>query len=1368
MFLQETKCNSPNIISLGKKLGTHMEIIDIESQGREGGLATIWDARYIQMLSSEANKHFLVTVFQPIGNSNAFLCINVYSPQKLEDKLSFLDNLHNIIRRYPSSKCIFGGDFNMITTLLEKKGGLRKLGRDAEAFVSFIESTKLVDVIPKSGSFTWNNRRGGDKLIASRLDRFLISESILLDGTIIESDILPSGGSDHWPVSLMVEVSGTPRNKPFRFEKFWLDHPNFQEMIKKCWSEPLEGSGSKMFNLQRKLKLTKQHIKDWNKNVFGNIFQEKIILENKLEQLHKQGIGGNLSAEALEQERLLSQQWHSRCAQEETLWKQKSRIQWLKEGEMNTKFFHRTALDRRSNNRILELKSETGEMLKNHNEISARLTDHFKLIAQEPHINKENVIKDLTEAIPRIIIADQNWALCRKITMEEIEEAIRSMPNDKAPGSDGFTINFYKACWNTVKQDVWEVVEDSRRSGTILKSLNSTFLALIPKTEEAKTPDKFRPIALCNVIYKIISKLIASRMKTILPGIISEEQSGYVEGRQIFDNILLAQEMIHSLHSRKIAGMLMQLDLSKAYDKVSWRYLEAILKAFGFCSSWINWVMALIRSPRYSILINGAPSGFFAPSRGIRQGDPLSPFLFIILMEGLSRTIAKRQVDGKIQGLKPIRSLRATTHQQFVDDTMLHGTPTVKEAVAYREILDLFSQASGMDINFSKSTIFFFNTHPTVQSHLARLLGFRISSLPSKYLGAPLSLKPWKKELWEGILANLKKKCSLWTVRALNLSGRLVLAKAVLQAIPHYLLSLLPAPKGILQQIRNIQRTFLWSGNGEKKKWALVAWNKLCMSKSRGGLNLVDPEVLNCTCGAKLWWRWIENPTLPWAKHWKEKYVPDCDAQDLIRLQDTPDGSPIWNHAKQNKNLVQENSFWEIRNVNQYWQQHSTNDNWREWINFNSELSEDNNHTAQTLNASIFKRKIRKTEENDKLRWGLKGNGNYSLKEARNILEKDEQGEIQQWHSKVWDNLLWSKIRTFLWLLMRNKTLTWDNIHKKGFVGPSRCPMCLRKPESLNHLFNTCDWADQLWRWMEDLLSNSDRQLDSIHDTILNWRTNFSGTQRVNNIWKSAPGFLLWSIWKERNRRIFQDEVRNINFSKDSILSNIQQLIHAKCRTHVSEKPIALDLRILKNFRLDVGNHNSVLPQGNPHSHLCESWQCPPDGGIKLNFDGASRGNPGSAGIGGVFRNQKGEILHIYYRALGESTNNEMEFAALEHGLRIAKSRNFHNLIAEGDSSLVITTVQKLQRGIKANKAIKHWRLAKVTESIEELLRGLQGTVLHAIRRRANKVADYLANCGVDSQGSGWDSCWEEVNCQSLKDRCAQLAQQDVNTTDQA
>eukprot|EP00253_Pinus_taeda_P012272 PITA_12272 len=768
--------------------------------------------------------------------------------------------------------------------------------------------------------------------------------------------------------------------------------------------------------------------------------------------------------------------------------------------------------------------------------------------------------------------------------------------------------------------------------------------------------------------------------------------------------------MIHSLHSRKEVGMLMQLDLSKAYDKVSSKYLEVVLRAFGFCRTWIKWILALIKSPRYSILVNGAPSIPFTPSRGIRQGDPLSPFLFVIIMEGLSRTIAKKKAEGKIKGLQPIKSLPATTHQQFVDDTMLHGSPTVKEAVAYRDILDLFSQASGMEINFSKSTIFFFNTHPAVQSHLSQLLGFRIGSLPSRYLGAPLTLRPWQKGHSEKILANMKKRCSHWTNRALNLAAKLILTKAVLQAIPQYLLSMLPAPKG----------------------------------------------------------------------------------------------SPIWNHAKRNNNLVQENNFWEIRNgrlalfwedawqqlpkldspelttikqtyqtqgrykVSHYWNQYSTDDNWRDWINLNPGNTEVNNHTNKHFNERILKRKIRKTEEDDKLRWGLKGNGNFSLKEARNILEKEEQAEVMPWCSKVWDSLLWPKIRTFLWLLMRNKTLTWENLCKKCFEGPSRCPMCSVEEESLNHLCNTCEWASQLWCWMEWIPSCSDRKRDSIHNTILDWRKDFSGIQRVNSIWKSVPGFLLWSIWKERNRRIFQDEHKNMDFSKNNIITNIQQLIQTKCREVSNEKPTAQDLRILKSFRLE-GTSNIIVLQHRFQPPLQnDKWQCPPEGGLKLNFDRELRGNLGKAGIGGVLRNQHGEILHIYYKALGESTNNEMEFAALEHGLRIAKSRCLCNIILEGDSSLVISTAQKLQRGTKANKATKHWRLAKVTESIAELMEGMQGLVFQAVRRRANGLVDYLANCGVDSQERGWDNCWEEVNCPILKNRCIQLAQQDLYNTDRA
>eukprot|EP00253_Pinus_taeda_P014528 PITA_14528 len=985
------------------------------------------------------------------------------------------------------------------------------------------------------------------------------------------------------------------------------------------------------------------------------------------------------------------------------------------------------------------MKNKDGEPLKNHHDISALLRDHFNSIAQEPHLDREEAIKELLKAIPKSINSDQNWALCREITLGEVEEAVNSMRNDKAPGPDGFTINFYKACRHIVKQEVWDVVEDSRRSGSILKSINSTFIALIPKVEEANTPEKFKPIALFNVIYKIISKVIANRLKPILLGIIYEEQLGYVEGRQILDNILLSQEMIHTLHSRKEIGMLMQLDLSKAYDKVSWRYLEAILEAFGFCRQWISWVLALIKSSRFSILVNGAPSKTFSPSRGIRQGDPLSPFLFVILMEGLSRIIAKKKADGIIKGLQPIRTLPATTHQQFVDDTMLHGIPTVKEALAFRHTLNLFSEASGMEISFSKSTTFFFHTHPAIQAHLSQLLGFRIDNLPVRYLGAPLTLKHLQKTHWEKVLANMEKKCKHWTHMALNFAGRLVLTKTVLQAIPQYLLSMLLAPKGILQQMRTIQRSFLWNGNGDKKKWALVAWNKLCKPKSMGGLNLVDSSIVNRTCGAKLWWRWIKEPNFPWARYWKEKYTPDCNNQDMVRLialfwedpwqqlpkLDTPELSSL---KLSNQNEGRDK-------VHHYWNQDNRDPIWREWISLNSGNYNEINESTQQINDKMKKRNIRKAEEADKLRWGLRGNGNFSLKEAREIMEKVEQEEEMPWTNKVWDNLFWPKIKTFLWLLMRNRTLTWDNLRKKGFSGPSRCPMCLAEEETINHLFNSCEWANQLWNWMEEILSDSNRDRGSIHNTILNWQNNFSNDQRLNSIWKTMPGFLLWT------------------------------LIQTKCKVDPKEKISDRDLLILKRFQLEE-NHNSTLSrrQQLPNS-AATKWNCLSEGSLKLNFDGASRGNPGTTGIGGVIRNQDGEIIHIYYRELGESTNNEMEFVALEHGLRILKNLQTSKVIVEGDLSLVISVAKKIYAGTTESRATKRWRLAKVTENIAELIVRMNGLVFQAVRRKANGLADYLANYGIDNPDEIWDSCWHQVDCPDLKEKCLQLAKQDLDNT---
>lgn len=491
IFLQETKCSSIKIEGICKNIGKRMKYTEVEGHGEMGGLATFWNPHSIHLISAEANRSYISLEVQIIGEAITFICTNVYSPPKLEDKLKLLNSLSELHQRHPSAKEIFGDDFNMITTLDENKGGIITLNRDAEAFKNFIHETRLVDILPKTGLFTWNNKRGGDKQIASRLDRFLIVESILMEGIIVESDIIPCGGSDHWPVTLDAAVLGTPKNRPFRFERFWLSHPYFLKNIKSWWQEPINTRGTKMYRLQAKLRHIKACLKTWNHEVFGNIFKDKKDLENQLTLIHTDWLNGNINQETINQEQTLMQKWNQRCQQEEILWKQKSRNQWLKEGEKNTQFFHRSTMDYRCVNKITSLRDEHGNTLFSHQDISSLLVEHFIHIATEPEIDRTVDRRKVLNSIPQLITEDQNISLNHPVTLAEVEEVVKDMPNGKDPGLDGFTIDFFKACWEIVQLKVWEVVEDSRKSKAILRSLNSTFISLILKEEAAKTPSKF-------------------------------------------------------------------------------------------------------------------------------------------------------------------------------------------------------------------------------------------------------------------------------------------------------------------------------------------------------------------------------------------------------------------------------------------------------------------------------------------------------------------------------------------------------------------------------------------------------------------------------------------------------------------------------------------------------------------------------------------------------------------------------------------------------------------------------------------------------------------------------------------------------------
>lgn len=292
----------------------------------------------------------------------------------------------------------------------------------------------------------------------------------------------------------------------------------------------------------------------------------------------------------------------------------------------------------------------------------------------------------------------------------------------------------------------------------------------------------------------------------------------------------------------------------------------------------------------------------------------MSPFLFILLVEGLRRTLKAKRRTGELKGLDLHNSQKSHTHQQFMDDTMLMGIASVREARVIKRTLEDFNKASGLDINKGKSQLFFFNTQMETKREIIRTLGFIEGYLPSKLLGSPLVEGIPKARRWKELLDKMESKLRNWTYRALNFPARLTLVKVVLQAMPTYLFSVLAAPKSILKCIRSIQRNFLWGSSELKLKWVLVDWEIVCKPKRVGGLGLCDPETANKVMSAKIWWRWVNYQEEPWVKFWHHKYAQGMPKMTLVRYEGQCTGSPIWRAANANRSITQNHSFWEIGN----------------------------------------------------------------------------------------------------------------------------------------------------------------------------------------------------------------------------------------------------------------------------------------------------------------------------------------------------------------------------------------------------------------------------------------------------------------------
>ncbi|XP_062075390.1 uncharacterized protein LOC133779445 [Humulus lupulus] len=433
----------------------------------------------------------------------------------------------------------------------------------------------------------------------------------------------------------------------------------------------------------------------------------------------------------------------------------------------------------------------------------------------------------------------QSELLLKDYTKEEVRKVFFEIPGNKAPGPDGYGSFFYQGNWDLIGDEVAEAIISFLKIGQLLKEINTTVITLVPKTKCPNIVKDYRPIACCNVIYKAATKLICSRLKTVLPSIVAQNQGGFVQGRFIAHNIMIFQDLVcHYGRKSSKASCLIKLDLQKAYDTIEWSFIEEVLYGFHFPEHFIQLVMTCIRTPQYSLMLNGSMHGYFEAKRGLRQGDPMSPLIFVLGMEYLTRIMQKG--------------------------------------------LMLFSQTSRLQPNASKSAIYYSGMNSNEVHRILEASGFRKSDVPFHYLGVPICPKRISAKECSLLVDKMTNRIRSWSTRNISFAGRAVLINSVLLSIHSYWSQIMLLPKKVIKEIEAICRAFLWTGQQMMVGAGKIAWDSMCKPKAAGGIGFKNIAEWNKAAMFKYVWAVAAKEDNLWVRWVHSVYIKDGVWWDYI------------------------------------------------------------------------------------------------------------------------------------------------------------------------------------------------------------------------------------------------------------------------------------------------------------------------------------------------------------------------------------------------------------------------------------------------------------------------------------------------------
>ncbi|KAJ9536620.1 hypothetical protein OSB04_un000169 [Centaurea solstitialis] len=1007
------------------------------------------------------------------------------------------------------------GDFNAMLFPHDGLGGSSRRDRAMEKFGECVDDVEIMDVRYLGVQYSWRQKPTSVDGVVRKLDRILANTEFLSRFRSSFVHFLPWGISDHSMGVISFSDDVIVHKPGFKFDNVVTKDPRFLPTVNEVWQEQVYGSF--MHKVLCRLKKLKTPLRKL-RGECGNFSKRVSTIKTELDEIQAACDNEPYNVELMEDLAHIQLAYQQARKDEEVYLAQRAKIKWLNEGDGNTRYFHNAVKERKGKNFIRSVCDLNGNYTYD-NGVEAVFVDHFhSILGTEDRMACPDLQHDLFESK---LSLSEALHMIRPIQDSEIKDAIFSIGNDKAPGSDGFSSKFFKDAWEVIGNDVTIAIHNFFYTARLTKEINHTLLCLIPKVPNASCVSDYRPISCCSVLYKCISKLLSDRMKPFLDKVVSKAQSAFIPGRRISDNILLAHELISGYnHQKGPPRCVFKIDIRKAYDMVSWKYILTLLDEFGFHMAFIKWIAEMIQTPSYSLALNG---GSFGCSWNKTRG-PYIPYLFTLVMEGFSLILKKCIRESHAFRFHANCEDLNITHLCFADDLFVFTYGDVESVRTLKMALDLFRQYSGLEASIDKSEVFFGNVPTDIQHQIRREL--------------------FQSAIWESLfrlndydpLTMVKSRIDNWKNKFLSFGGRKQLITSVLQSLSLYWMSIFILPSGVIHELEALFRRFLWTQGGDDRGKCKLAWADVCKPIYSGGLGFKRLALWNRALVSKHLWDIITRRESVWVDWlwamrfsgsiWEIKPKPPWPwvLRSILALRDqirpfifsqVYDGcrtyawSDCWMDVGSLSTLISYRRFQAqgftkdtlVRDLIA-----ACGNSWpNDWL-----------HSAPVLTQQPL---LPLQQGVDVVRWSTGPNvlADFSVRLAWHSFEG--ANPIIPWTKSVWFKGCIPKHSFCLWVACHDRLPTQDRIACWKHDPPDMvCAFCKLIPDSHSHLFFECMFTIEVWRKVKhhvELYGFPERWVE-----ICAKLSQPRGFRKLEHLLALAA--TVYHVWRERNNRIFK------------------------------------------------------------------------------------------------------------------------------------------------------------------------------------------------------------------------------------------------------